>query len=53
MEICKICGKELKCVNKSHLQNKHNITMKEYKLMFVKEKDTDYLIEALKETWGL
>ncbi len=31
--VCKICDNKYKSITAKHLQNKHNITVKEYKMM--------------------
>jgi hypothetical protein len=36
--ICKICGKKMKSISNTHLKNKHNITILEYKLKYPNEK---------------
>ena len=32
--ICQLCGEKMKVISNTHLQNKHNITSQEYKLLF-------------------
>ena len=36
--ICKICNEKLKTISNTHLKNKHNMTVMEYKLKFPNEK---------------
>lgn len=41
---CKICGKKMKSISNTHLKNKHNITILEYKLNYPNEKIVSTLI---------
>lgn len=36
--ICKICGEKMKIISNTHLNKKHNITPKEYKLLYPNQK---------------
>jgi hypothetical protein len=53
--ICQLCNKKMKSITNSHLLNKHNITVEEYKLKFpnskiVSESTSNVLSELIKET---
>jgi hypothetical protein len=53
--ICQLCNKKMKSITNSHLLNKHNITVEEYKLKFpnskiISESTSNVLSELIKET---
>jgi hypothetical protein len=53
--ICQLCNEKMKSITNSHLKNKHNITVEEYKLNFpntkiVSESTSNILSELIKET---
>ncbi len=53
--ICQLCNEKMKSITNSHLLNKHNITVEEYKIKFpnskiVSESTSNILSELVKET---
>ena len=53
--ICQLCNEKMKGVSNTHLKNKHNISVEEYKLKFpnskiVSESTSNILSELIKET---
>lgn len=53
--ICELCGEKMKSISNTHLTNKHNISVEEYKLQFpnskiVSESISKQLSDKIKET---
>lgn len=53
--ICQLCNEKMKGISNTHLKNKHNISVEEYKLKFpnskiVSESTSNILSEIIKET---
>lgn len=53
--VCQLCNEKMKGISNTHLKNKHNITVEEYKLEFpnskiVSESTSNVLSEIIKET---
>ena len=53
--ICQLCNEKMKGISNTHLKNKHNISVEEYKLKFpnskiVSESTSNILSELIKET---